>query len=71
MLKLVLYLLCSFVKAKSDVSSEDVTALVEFGLELFHVSQNKLYAQVILRIAASIYSHIFLVTCLLSLFLVS
>ncbi|BFG33636.1 hypothetical protein CerSpe_199100 [Prunus speciosa] len=35
-----------FVKAKSDVSSEDVTALVEFGLELFHVSQNKLYAQV-------------------------
>ncbi|KAM1276450.1 hypothetical protein ACFX13_029665 [Malus domestica] len=35
-----------FVKAKSEVSLEDVTALVEFGLELFYVSQNKLYAQV-------------------------
>ncbi|KAM1341287.1 hypothetical protein ACFX2F_005761 [Malus domestica] len=35
-----------FVKAKSEVSLEDVTVLVEFGLELFYVSQNKLYAQV-------------------------
>ncbi|CAN1354111.1 Proteasome activator subunit 4 [Linum perenne] len=35
-----------FVKAKSDVSLEDVTAVVEIGLELFSVSQDKLYAQV-------------------------
>ncbi|CAA0832493.1 proteasome activating protein 200 [Striga hermonthica] len=35
-----------FVKAKSDLSVEDVTTLVEVGLELFHVSENKLYAQV-------------------------
>nr|DAD24248.1 TPA_asm: hypothetical protein HUJ06_025711 [Nelumbo nucifera] len=35
-----------FVKAKSEVSLEDVTTLVELGLELFLASQNKLYAQV-------------------------
>ncbi|CAI0540948.1 unnamed protein product, partial [Linum tenue] len=35
-----------FVKAKSDVALEDVTAVVEIGLELFGVSQDKLYAQV-------------------------
>lgn len=35
-----------FIKAKSEVSLEDVSALVEFGLELFYKSQDKLYAQV-------------------------
>lgn len=35
-----------FVKAKSEVSSEDVSTLVEFGLQVFHSSQDKLYAQV-------------------------
>uniref|UniRef100_A0A2N9J9P5 Uncharacterized protein n=1 Tax=Fagus sylvatica TaxID=28930 RepID=A0A2N9J9P5_FAGSY len=35
----------SFIKAKSDVSLEDVSTLVEIGLELFNNSQNKLYAQ--------------------------
>ncbi|KAJ6818123.1 proteasome activator subunit 4 [Iris pallida] len=35
-----------FIKAKSELSSEDVKELLEFGLELFHASQNKLYAQV-------------------------
>ncbi|KAK7826477.1 proteasome activator subunit 4 [Quercus suber] len=35
-----------FIKAKSDVSLEDVSTLVEIGLELFKNSQNKLYAQV-------------------------
>ncbi|KAI7731197.1 hypothetical protein M8C21_030268, partial [Ambrosia artemisiifolia] len=32
--------------AKSDVSLEDVTTLVEFGLQVFTASQDKLYAQV-------------------------
>ncbi|XP_027335262.1 proteasome activator subunit 4 [Abrus precatorius] len=35
-----------FIKAKSDVSLEDVRTLVQMGLELFHMSRNKLYAQV-------------------------
>lgn len=35
-----------FIKAKSELSLEDVGALVEIGLELFNISQNKLYAQV-------------------------
>ncbi|KAK7305308.1 hypothetical protein VNO77_43212 [Canavalia gladiata] len=35
-----------FVKAKSDVSLEDVHSLIQMGLELFHMSRNKLYAQV-------------------------
>lgn len=35
-----------FIKAKSEVSVDDVTALVELGLELFHASHNKLHAQV-------------------------
>lgn len=35
-----------FVKAKSEVSLEDVASLVEFGLQVFHASQDKLYAQV-------------------------
>ncbi|GAU13463.1 hypothetical protein TSUD_127600 [Trifolium subterraneum] len=35
-----------FIKAKSDVSLEDVRTLIEMGLELFHMSRNKLYAQV-------------------------
>lgn len=40
-------LLCSFIKAKSDISLEDVDSVVEIGLELFHKSQSKLYAQVV------------------------
>jgi hypothetical protein len=43
----LIYFLCSFIKAKSEVSLEDVNTLVEIGLELFIKSQNKLYAQVI------------------------
>lgn len=43
----LLYVLCSFVKAKSDVALEDVQNLVQMGLELFHLSRNKLYAQVL------------------------
>ncbi|KAL6954576.1 hypothetical protein U1Q18_023924 [Sarracenia purpurea var. burkii] len=35
-----------FIKAKSEVSLEDVAALVEMGLELFCLSHDKLYAQV-------------------------
>ncbi|EOY11863.1 Proteasome activating protein 200 isoform 7 [Theobroma cacao] len=35
-----------FIKAKSDISLEDVDSVVEIGLELFHKSQSKLYAQV-------------------------
>lgn len=38
--------LCSYVRAKSDLSVEDVTELVEIGLQIFHSSQDKLYAQV-------------------------
>lgn len=39
--------LCRFIKAKSELSLEDVGALVEIGLELFNISQNKLYVQVL------------------------
>ncbi|KAL1204884.1 Proteasome activator subunit 4 [Cardamine amara subsp. amara] len=35
-----------FVRAKSELSVEDVSELVEIGLQIFHSSQNKLYAQV-------------------------
>ncbi|GKB07401.1 proteasome activator subunit 4 [Tanacetum coccineum] len=35
-----------FIKAKSEVSLEDVAALLEFGLQVFNASQDKLYAQV-------------------------
>nr|XP_043630941.1 proteasome activator subunit 4 [Erigeron canadensis] len=35
-----------FIKAKSEVSMEDVSDLVEFGLTVFNASQDKLYAQV-------------------------
>ncbi|XP_074587943.1 proteasome activator subunit 4-like [Curcuma longa] len=35
-----------FVKAKSEVSPEDVRELLVFGLDLFHSSQNKLHVQV-------------------------
>ncbi|KAL6547028.1 hypothetical protein OROMI_022749 [Orobanche minor] len=35
-----------FVTAKSELFVEDVTTIVEFGLELFQISENKLYAQV-------------------------
>ncbi|CAN8259509.1 unnamed protein product [Cochlearia groenlandica] len=35
-----------FVRAKSELSVEDVTELVEIGLQIFHSSQDKLYAQV-------------------------
>lgn len=36
----------SFIKAKSDIASEDVHALVELGMEIFHASQNKFVVQV-------------------------
>ncbi|XP_047315811.1 proteasome activator subunit 4 [Impatiens glandulifera] len=36
----------TFLKAKSEVSSEDVTSLVNLGLEIFHKADHKLYAQV-------------------------
>ncbi|CAI9088127.1 OLC1v1022373C1 [Oldenlandia corymbosa var. corymbosa] len=35
-----------FIKAKSEILLEDVTAVVEIGLELFNVAEDKLYAQV-------------------------
>ncbi|KAK8926304.1 hypothetical protein KSP39_PZI018786 [Platanthera zijinensis] len=35
-----------FIKAKSEVSVEDVQEIVESGVEIFNASQNKLYAQV-------------------------
>ncbi|GLT79522.1 hypothetical protein SLA2020_510070 [Shorea laevis] len=35
-----------FIKAKSDISLEDVAALLQMGLEIFHKSENKLYVQV-------------------------
>ncbi|KAJ6770850.1 PROTEASOME ACTIVATOR COMPLEX SUBUNIT 4 [Salix purpurea] len=35
-----------FIKAKSELNLEDVAELVQFGIELFNISQNKLYAQV-------------------------
>ncbi|XP_039061137.1 proteasome activator subunit 4-like [Hibiscus syriacus] len=35
-----------FIKAKSDISLDDVVSVVEIGLELFHKSQSKLYVQV-------------------------
>nr|XP_009762109.1 PREDICTED: proteasome activator subunit 4 isoform X1 [Nicotiana sylvestris] len=35
-----------FIKAKSELSLEDVKEVVEVGLELFRISENKLYAQV-------------------------
>ncbi|KAL8129180.1 hypothetical protein V2J09_018335 [Rumex salicifolius] len=35
-----------FIKAKSEVHVDDVAAIVEIGLEIFHVSCDKLYAQV-------------------------
>lgn len=34
------------MKAKSDLMVEDVSAIVEVGLQLFQISENKLYAQV-------------------------
>lgn len=36
------------MKAKSELSIEDVSDVVEFGLKLFQTSENKLYAQVII-----------------------
>ncbi|XVF70972.1 hypothetical protein PTKIN_Ptkin11bG0205100 [Pterospermum kingtungense] len=35
-----------FIKAKSDIILEDIVSVIEIGLELFHKSQGKLYAQV-------------------------
>ncbi|KAM7252530.1 hypothetical protein ACFE04_024413 [Oxalis oulophora] len=35
-----------FIKAKSELQLEDVRTVVEIGLELFHTSRDKLYAQV-------------------------
>ncbi|KAE8725691.1 Proteasome activator subunit 4 [Hibiscus syriacus] len=36
-----------FIKAKSDISLEDVVSVIDIGLELFHKSQSKLYVQVV------------------------
>jgi len=44
----VLMITYSFIKAKSELNLEDVAELVQFGIELFNISQNKLYAQVLL-----------------------
>ena len=44
-----LRVLCSFINAKSDLALEDVRNLIHKGLEIFHVSRNKLYAQVMLH----------------------
>jgi hypothetical protein len=44
----VLMITYSFFKAKSELNLEDVAELVQFGIELFNISQNKLYAQVLL-----------------------
>lgn len=41
----------SFIKAKSEVHSEDVKQLLELGLEVFHAAQNKLYAQVSISVS--------------------
>ncbi|XP_073279916.1 proteasome activator subunit 4-like isoform X2 [Primulina huaijiensis] len=35
-----------FVKAKSELSVEDVSAIAEIGMRLFQISENKLHAQV-------------------------
>ncbi|KMZ67489.1 hypothetical protein ZOSMA_266G00020 [Zostera marina] len=35
-----------FLKVRSDISLEDVDTLLVFGFEVFHASQNNLYAQV-------------------------
>ncbi|XAR56842.1 hypothetical protein NMG60_11037463 [Bertholletia excelsa] len=35
-----------FIKAKSEVSLDDVAAIVELGFQLFHMSSHKLYVQV-------------------------
>lgn len=35
-----------FIKAKSELLLEDVTAVVDIGLELFRISESKLYVQV-------------------------
>jgi hypothetical protein len=44
----VLMITYSFIKAKSELNLQDVAELVQFGIELFNISQNKLYAQVLL-----------------------
>lgn len=43
------------MRAKSEISLEDVKELVEFGVELFHASQNKLYVQVCAVIVVVMY----------------
>lgn len=43
------------MRAKSEISLEDVKELVEFGVELFHASQNKLYVQVYAVIVVVMY----------------
>lgn len=35
-----------FIKAKSDIASEDLQALVKLGLEVFHASHNKFVVQI-------------------------
>lgn len=61
-----LYVACSFIKAKSDVSLEDVRTLIQMGLELFHMSRSKLYAQVLHFVSDELWSFLGLVLlCLL------
>ncbi|PON48639.1 hypothetical protein PanWU01x14_236040 [Parasponia andersonii] len=50
---------------------EDVITIVEVGLELFHISENKLYAQVLPCICLFFFNNYKVLTnCLLCLFLV-
>lgn len=58
-------LTCSFIKAKSELALEDVTEVVEVGLELFRISENKLFAQVISS-ERYIFMHILFDDCLSS-----
>lgn len=59
------------MKAKSDILVEDVSAIVEIGLQLFQISENKLYAQVHIwvypapdEVVYSLYALISSLTCL-------
>lgn len=56
--------LCRFIKAKSELSLEDVGALVEIGLELFNISQNKLYVQVLHHMRNNYFFMFSIILCL-------
>lgn len=60
------YVFCSFIKAKSEVSLEDVRSLIQTGLELFHMARNKLYAQVLHFVSDEMWSFlVFICLCML------